>query len=80
MGYYKQEEIAGQVEEAHRPKGVSVHVSWPTRREVRELHEVFRKATRENQRRAVVAKIIVTVAVLLTVANVLVIVSAVRGA
>jgi hypothetical protein len=80
MGYYKQQEIAGQVEQAHRPKGVSVHVAWPTRREVRELHQVLRKATRENQRRAVVAKTIITVAVLLTVANVLVIVSAVRGA
>ncbi len=80
MGYYKQQEIEQQVEVAHRPKPVTAHVAWPTRRDLRELDEILRKATRENQRRTVIAKSIVAVAVVLTVVNVVVIVSTVRGA
>jgi hypothetical protein len=37
MGYYKQQEIAQQVEEAHRPKPVTAHVAWPTRRLERQI-------------------------------------------
>jgi hypothetical protein len=80
MGYYKQQEIEQQVEVAHRPKPATLHVAWPTRRELREFDEILRKATRENQRRTLIAKAIVAVAVVLTVVNVVVIVSTVRGA
>ena len=41
MGYYKNQEIEQQVEVAHRPKPVTTHVAWPTRR----LNRQIEKAT-----------------------------------
>jgi thioredoxin-like negative regulator of GroEL len=80
MGYYKQQEIEQQVEVAHRPKPVTAHVAWPTRRELRQLDEVLKKATRDNERRIVVAKLVTGLAVALTVINVTLIILTVRGA
>jgi hypothetical protein len=48
MGYYKQQEIEQQVEVADRPKPVTVHVAWPTRR----LERQIERATTRRQFRA----------------------------
>jgi hypothetical protein len=80
MGYYKQQEIEQQVEVAHRPKPATLHVAWPTRRELRELDEVLKKATRDNERRIVAAKLVTGLAIALTVINVTLIILTVRGA
>ena len=41
MGYYKNQEIERQVELGNRPKPVTAHVAWPTRR----LNRQIEKAT-----------------------------------
>ena len=41
MGYYKNQEIERQVELGNRPKPVTHHVAWPTRR----LNRQIEKAT-----------------------------------
>jgi hypothetical protein len=46
MGYYKNMEIEQQVEISDRvpkPKGVTVHVAWPTRRLERQIEKATRR-------------------------------------
>lgn len=80
MGYFKQLEIANQVEVGDRipaPKSATTHAAYPTRKLYREIE----KATRDNDRRLCLAKILIAFSVVVTIVNVMAIFSilSIRG-
>jgi hypothetical protein len=69
MGYFKQLEIADQVEIADRipaPKPATTHVSYPTRRLYREIE----RATEQNRRNTCINKLITVFAVGIVITNI----------